>query len=330
MKRGNIYTEQPLLETFDDFERFRICVHKSEEWESKALRRRLDAGEVVRPIPGLYARAEYWNGLSRAERLLHVVKTEGVVHPLWTFTHATAALVHGLDVSQELFWPIHYATSRSGGGRAPAHHVHHRFGDLETTQIRDVRVSCLPQTVVDCARAYAFGPALAIADSALHQGKATREELAALLVAQPRRPGNARAQRVLALADPRPESGGESLVRALMIELKLPMPELQAEVPHPESGYRPFRVDFLFRPRGAAPVALELDGLEKYENLQMTGGKSAVQVMARERQREAAITAHGIRVARIGFKQAMDPEFLLRHLALYDIVPEGNALDSGR
>ena len=41
-----------------------------------------------------------------------------------------------------------------------------------------------------------------------------------------------------------------------------------------------------------------------------------------ERQREAGITAHGIRVVRFGFWQAVNVGFLLRRLALYGVVPQ--------
>lgn len=323
MKRAHEFTTVPIEQALDDFEHARMCAFKPEEWERKALEHRLRAGEIIRPLPGLYARRAYWDGLSREEKLLHAVKTEGILHPTWVFTHATAAFAHGLEASRSLLWPIHYTTTRSGDGRAAPHHVHHRREDISFVRVDGIKVTDPAQTVVDCARTLPFGEALAVADSALHLKKVTRTDLAGLLGAQPGRRGNAQARRVVELADPRPESGGESLVRALMIELGLPAPELQAEIPDAEAPGRMYRVDFLFRPPDASPVILELDGLEKYQNAEMTGGRSAVQVMARERQREAALTAHGNRVARIGFAQAMDPVFLLDRLAVYGIEPVG-------
>ena len=54
----------------------------------------------------------------------------------------------------------------------------------------------------------------------------------------------------------------------------------------------------------------------------MTRGRTALQVQMEERQREAGITAHGIRVVRFGFWQAVNVGFLLRRLALYGVVPQ--------
>lgn len=326
MHRGNAFTEVPLEQAFSDFESVRICAFKPKGWERQALARRVDSGELVRPMPGMYARAAYWNGLSRPERLLHVVKTESICHPGWTFTHATAALVHGLDVSHDLLWPIHYATSRSGGGKASAHFVHHRFTDAETTCVDDIRVTCLAQTVVDCARTYPFGLALAIADSALHGGLITRDDLTACISAQPGRRGNKLARRVMALASPLPESGGESLVRALMMDLGLPEPQLQAPIERLGGRGDPYRVDFLFSGQdagGTSPVAFELDGIGKYADEGLTGGRSMARVFTDERQREAEITAKGIRVMRLRFDQAIRPEILLNRLAEYGIHPKG-------
>lgn len=321
MKRGHELTTTLIEQAFDDFEHARMCAFKPEAWERKALEHRLRAGEIVRPLPGLYARRAYWDGLSREEKLLHAVKTEGILHPAWVFTHATAAFAHGLEASRSLLWPIHYATTRSCDGRAAPHHVHHRREDIRSVRVGGIKVTDPAQTAVDCARTLPFGEALSIADSVLHLQKAAQSDLIDLLAAQPGRRGNVRARRVIELADPRPESGGESLVRALMIELGLPAPELQVEIPDAEMPGHVHRVDFLFRPSDASPVILELDGLEKYQNAAMTGGRTAVQVMARERQREAALTARGYRVARIGFAQAMDPAFLLSRLAIYGIRP---------
>lgn len=321
MKQGNAYTELPLNDLFEDFERARILVYRPCGWERAALERRVDAGEIARPLPGLYARAAYWDGLSREEKMRHILKTEGIAHPSWTFTHASAAIVHGLAVPHALFWPVHYATRQPGGGKAAGHFAHHRFEGRTPVTVDGTKVSGVAQAVVDCARIHPFREALAIADSALHKGLAGSGDLEAVLAVQPGRRGNRAARRVVAVASPLPESGGESIVRALMMELGLPEPELQAPVEDSERPGRVWRVDFLLRPEGGAPVAFELDGLEKYRNIAMTRGEGAVSLMARERQREASITAHGIRVLRMGFRDASNPDLLLKKLARYGIVP---------
>lgn len=207
--------EKSLAEIFGDFERLGICLFKVSDWERELIKPRLRSGEVLAPAPRMFVRADYWEALSRAERVMHVVKTEGVRHPTWIFTHATAAMAHGLEVPEAIFWPIHYATKRGNGNRSRAALRHHRLMELgEVELVGDVRVSGCSQTVIDCSRAYPFGQALAIADSALRLAKTSREGLRELLRAQPGRRGNRSARRVVEAASPLSESGGESIVRA--------------------------------------------------------------------------------------------------------------------
>ena len=322
MKRAKAATEALLTQAFEDVEALHMCLFYSRGWERSALEHRVDAGEVVSPLPGLFARSGYWGALTREQQVMHVVKSEGAKHPSWVFSHTTAAIAHGFPVSHHRLWPIHYTTAPGGGGRARRHFAHHRSAST-ASELRDgIAVTSAVRTVVDCARTLPFGQALAIADAARHRGIVTERVLLDDLESRPGMRGNRQAQRVIALSSPKPESRGESLVRALVLEVGLPEPELQAPVPSLERPGRLYRVDFLFRVAEMAPVALELDGLEKYENAAMTGGRSAVRVMAAERQREAEITASGIRVARIGFTDAIRPPVLLRRLAAYGVVPE--------
>lgn len=317
-----IATEAALAEAFEDYERGRLCVAPRCSWRAKALIARLKTGELVRPLPGMYARATYWEGLTREERLVHVARTAAVNHPGWVISHTTAALLYGADVSHALLWPIHYTTAYSAGGGSAKHFKHHRAQTVDAVDVDGMRATSAAQTVVDCARTCKFGHALAIADSFLHKQLVTKEELEAYLAAlKPGMRGIRHARRVVELSDPRPMNGGESQVRALMIELGLPLPELQARVPDPEKPWRSYYVDFMLTLADGTHVAFELDGLEKYENPQMTQGRDSTEVMRDERQREAAITAYGIKVIRMGFEQAMQPEFLLRRLAVYGVHP---------
>ena len=93
-----------------------------------------------------------------------------MLHPTWVFSHATAAFVLGLDVSYNLIWPINFLTDNPGGGKHPPHHKHHRTGYNAFIEKGSIKTTDVLQTVIDCARTYPFGHALAIADSALHQG----------------------------------------------------------------------------------------------------------------------------------------------------------------
>ena len=300
-----------------------MCAFLARGWEKRALDKRHDAGEVIKPLRGIYARREYWEQLSYLKKMLCAIKAVGVAHRGWTFSHATAAAVYGLSVSYKYLWPVHYTTSRAGGGRSPKYFKHHRhpLTSEDMACIDDIRVTSPVRTVIDCARTMPLPDALAIADSALRNGLLEKVDLKRGLAAFKGMRGIRNAREVVALADPRPESGGESILRGILYELGIPMPELQVEIPDPEHPGKFYRVDYLFTIEGAAPIALELDGFQKYEDPKLTGGKTITQVLTEERQREAAITSHGIRIARISYKQALDRDLLLRRLKIYGIEP---------
>ena len=88
-------------ELFLRAERMRMCAISSCERTRKILRRHVERGEVVRPARGMYARAAYWSGLSKPEKMLHVMRTAQSIHPDWVFCHESAAVAFGLPVSYE-------------------------------------------------------------------------------------------------------------------------------------------------------------------------------------------------------------------------------------
>ena len=98
---------------------------------------------------------------------------------------------------------------------------HHAYGDLAvirrdiaTTDITGDRLTRVA-AVVDCARTLAFDEALAVADSALREGRVTREDLLARAAGLSR--GRVRATRVIALADGRAANPFESVARAIAV-----------------------------------------------------------------------------------------------------------------
>lgn len=314
-------TEAALSEALDDFERVRLCMYVPKGWEKRALETRTSSGELTKPMPGMYVRTAYWDSLDRAEKMVHVVRTAALSHSGWIVSYASAALLYGADVPHALLWPIHYTTPYSGGGRSAKYFKHHR-GSADRVSVDGIYVTSAARTVVDCAREYPFAYALAIADSFRHKGLVDDAALESELAAASGMRGIKAARSVVELSSPLPSNGGESQVRALMMELRLPIPELQAPVADLEQPGKKYYVDFMFTLEDGTKVAFELDGLQKYTDVEMTKGRYAVQVMRDERQREAAITAHGIRVVRMSFEQATDPEFLLRRLAVYGVVPQ--------
>lgn len=315
---------------FEECERRSACLNPADENERRALSARVEKGGVVRPFPAMYARAAYWEKVERADKVRHVVRALAKTHPTWVFSHATAALMYGIDVSHKLLWPINFTTDRENSGKKSKHCKHHRLSYVPFHEKDGIKVTPPALTVCDCARTYDLPDALAIADAAVRRGIVTRYRLLDEVDAHAGWRGIKQARIVADLVDPRAQSGGESMVRALMYEFGLPQPELQRPFENPEHPGQTYYADFTFTRGDGRVVVLELDGMEKYLNENMTQGKSMAQVMAAERQREALITAHDVSVARIDFAHAMRPNDLIARLKTYGIVPQEGARESWR
>lgn len=124
---------------------------------------------------------------------------------------------------------------------------------------------------------------------------------------------------MLESADGRAESGAESIARATVISLGVPIYDLQLVVADLERPGKTYRLDIVLRRSDDTLVDLEVDGRQKYELL--NGPDGAVTAMMAERQREAAITAHGILVARIAAADAGNRPVMERKLRAYGVIP---------
>ena len=86
-----------------------LLCHAENPAQAAALQRGLRAGDLVRPMRGLYARKEYWAGLADdpAARHLCLARSLAIQHPTWTFCSYTAALLHGFPVGYHLLDEVH-------------------------------------------------------------------------------------------------------------------------------------------------------------------------------------------------------------------------------
>lgn len=289
--------------------------------ESALLRRRTRKGELASPRRGMYVRRPYWEALDPNQQALHLARTLARIHPGWVFSHATAALAHGMSVSYRISEPLHYVTTRRGGGTSSAGLVHHRRDNLRWGEASDLLVTDPASTLCDCASAYAFPDALAIADSALRLGLVRAEELPSLLEKGRGRRGAKGLRAVLDRCDPRAESGAESVARATLIERGFEVHDIQLVVGDLERPGRTHRLDIVLRRSDGGLVDLEVDGREKYEKLARQQGLSSVDAMMHERQREARVTAHGIPVVRVSAADVYNGALLERRLAAYGVFP---------
>ena len=120
-------------------------------------------------------------------------------------------------------------------------------------------------------------------------------------------------------ADARSESGGESIARAAMIRQGFALPELQVDLPQPMNHQRSFRVDFLWNRLDGGRVIGEFDGMQKYEDEAMLGGRSSLRALADEQHREAQLTLYGMPIVRFSYQDVMDDRRFVELLDRYGV-----------
>ena len=113
--------------------------------------------------------------------------------------------------------------------------------------------------VKGCVRLLRAPLGVAVVDAAMARG-ATRASLEHTLDRARGSAGIGRARTVVAFADPRSESVGESRSRALMLEHGVPLPELQHEI-RDDDDHLIARVDFWWKEKR---LVGEFDGKVKY------------------------------------------------------------------
>lgn len=208
-------------------------------------------------------------------------------------SHGSAALVHGLPIWDLPLTRVHVTRARRTGGRiGTGVHVHTApLRPDEIDSVDGVRVTSLARTVVDVARTSGFEAAVAVADAALRAGLGG-DELADAVARVSRWPGCSAARRVVAFADGRSESAGESRSRVALDRAGLRPPVLQWEMWRGRVLIG--RCDFAWPEDG---VVGEFDGKTKYGR-HLRPGEDVGQVVYREKLREDELRAEGLTVVR--------------------------------
>ena len=290
--------------------------------EKRKLDYRLARGTVCMPFPSAYAPAESFRKLGPRTQARMILKAAHTLHPNWTFCSFSAAVAHGLQVPQELLSRTHVAISH---GESRRKHLGQVSCHIDTGGGRTIAdgLPCtdLMQTTLDCLCASTFRQGLAIVDSVLHHRLATKERLIEYFAAHGKgRHGIRQARKTLKHADGRSENGGESIVRAIIIELGFEIPELQIEIEDPMMPGVLKRADLGWRLSDGRYILAELDGFAKYltedtrrSNIEKT--ELAVQSMRAERLRESHLNLTGAVILRFSFAQALDTSYFFQLLA---------------
>lgn len=230
--------------------------------DAQVIRRRARNGALVEILPTAHVDRPTWESL-RPEHRLAVRSVAGFRRRArrgHALSHLSAAVMYGWAIDGD--YPDRVQLAHPGPERSATRTfvVHAGPADLMADRAlyerHGVKVTTRARTVADLAASLPFRHGVAITDAALREGVA-RVDIAEEIERFARR-GAPRARRVLDFADGRSANVGESAMRVLFDELRLPAPELQREFRR--GGRRAF-VDFWFADAG---VIVEFDGRGKY------------------------------------------------------------------
>lgn len=247
------------------------------------------AGTVVRVAPGRFVRAHEWHAATPRAR--HIARIEAVLprtDPRLVLSHASAAAVHDLPWPGE--WPERVTVldpSRDRSQTLPnvrKYPGRGRWSAVVPTPWGST--TDLLTTALDIGLTQPLSVSLPVADVCLARG-VVRDHLTRALEGHNAVRGRSRAAEMIALADARSESPGESRCRLALHEIGAPVPELQ-HVFDDAAGVIA-RVDFWFPEHG---VALEFDGAVKYLDRTLRSGRTASRVVLDEKRREDRLRRH--------------------------------------
>jgi len=272
------------------------------------LQRRVDKKEVERVRWGAYIEStEHLPPHEARTRraLARILALSAQLTTRFWFSHESAALLWGCSVYlTDGVTYITQVTAPSGRGDRTVLRHHERLAEAECAEIDGFPVTSLERAVVDVASTAPGERALIVADSALRLG-ADRAEIERICAARFGRRGVARARRVIAWADARSESAGESMLRWICHNGGLGDVTPQREV---ATRLGVFRLDLALE---GHRVGLEFDGAVKYSGAFGVAGPDAV---VAEKARQDALEEEGWTIVRVTWADLADPVALVRRI----------------
>ena len=210
-------------------------------------------------------------------------------------SHQSAAVLIGLPLWGAPLDQVHVtrrppASSQTAGSLRC--HVA-RLRNDEITAVGGIPITDVARTSLDLARSLPFEAAVVTLDAALHEGLLSRQLLERRLLDIAGTRGSRHAARVVAFADGRSGSVGESRSRVVLHELGLTPSALQFPVMAADGDFIA-RTDFAWEEQR---VIGEFDGRVKYGRL-LRPGQDAGDVVFQEKRREDAIRDEAWEVVR--------------------------------
>lgn len=263
--------------------------------------------ELVRVRRNAYIDGRLWFSATPERRWMLRTRAVLLTRPGSRVSHQCALGIHGLPVygadhgSVDLVADIQHRHTKSGVRTHP-------LRALPDEAQREVVVAGLRAVPVATAVAQVLvrdglEAALISLDAALHTGVVDLAEVAQLIQGLARTNlADREGGRLIALADPRCESPGESRTRLILDEAGLPW-RSQVAV-HDRQGLFLGRVDFLVGER----VIVEFDGAVKY------AGAEGREALIAEKRREDRLRALGYAVVRLTWDDLRHPEVVIQRI----------------
>ncbi|MBT1002332.1 hypothetical protein KIH31_06925 [Paenarthrobacter sp. DKR-5] len=302
-----------------------------EQWPRQLARRALSL-ELVRLRHGQYADAEAWaalDGVTRYRARLAAVSATAKAVP--TFAGESAAILWGLplpSVPSEVFVAV-----PRGTGRRSSNGVVRRvrlLDGLPCTWIGGAAVTDKVETALTVALGQPIHWAIAILDRLLNSEPLPAEDRKGRVVLPDELQSAAdlltsgaqrrKADKLLAFADGRAMSPGESISRVRMAQLGFPAPELQHRF-QDRLGHVA-DTDFYWPDVG---LVGEFDGRVKYMKSEYLRGRTPSEVVIAEKEREDRLRALGLRVVRWTWETASQSAGLAAVLAQAGLPRAGPA-----
>lgn len=245
-------------------------------------------GDWVVVRRGVYSERALWEGLDDDDRYRLGVRAAvlAATKPA-VVSHASSAALLRIPLRPHWRELVHVTRPGVTGSRTEGGVKHHLagYGDGELAEVAGLKVTGLARTAVDIGREFGFTDGVVAADAALRLG-ATKTELGAVLDRMRSWPHVTRARAAVGVADGGAQSIGETLLRLLVLELDIGVPETQFVVV--DRGRRA-EVDLRVRRH-----LFEFDGRVKYIGRDRGGvaEKPAEQVLWDEKRREDWLRNH--------------------------------------
>lgn len=249
---------------------------------------------------GVYAERELWDSLKGydeqaglRDRAVHL--TMNTPHLMSHDSAARALHIPMLHPRHEL---SHVTREGVGGTRTERGVKHHltRLGLLNTVEDEGMRVTGPARTAVDLAREHGFETGVIACDAVLHEGLKTglvKDDLWAVAKTMWCWPNITTAKAAIEVAHPGAESPGETLLRLLILELGIGVPE-------PQFAMRISRGVVWVDVRVGCHM-FEFDGRLKFRRVEQGGVAPGPieDVMWDERERQRQVCAEGVGLSRV-------------------------------